>query len=478
MRVRTGRFIRITGPRPGNEFSPRFPVWGKEYSRLFVVIICFLLAGSLRAEASDTSVYTLGLGDGEVAIQAIQPRVAALYARAGLGVRFVRLPHNRSLIQANAGELDGEAGRIPLDEAFPNLIRIKIPVLEFHGAAYTANPAIRSFSPDLFEKYRSGHVLGVLWAKDMLAGKDAVTAMAHPALLRMLVQDRLDIALMNDTAGYLALAQLGEAGSAIRCLPDFHVSIPIYTYVHKKHAAFVPRLENAMKAILSDGGRDTADARNKVYTFYSGLAFPVRTVFEHRLEEAFCRMGRTCRVVFTGSAQRALVMADQQGDGDLIRLADITTLAPENTRHLLVVPESIGQLAYYTYVRGDLPAMDVNGWDSLAAYRNGMRIGVKILEEKMPGTVIRLPDADRLFKMLAMGRIDTVTEQEALADSLIWQKGYARIRKLSPPLINQPGYCLIHKRHRCLMPDLISALKAIKAEGRLDQSLSHGRHGR
>lgn len=429
-----------------------------------MVGVCFLLAGFGRA-AAQTNVYTLGVGADDVDIQVISPWVEQLYARAGLEVRFVCRPHTRSLILANEGELDGEAARIFMGDEYPNLIRIKEPLTELKGAAYIVNPDIREFSPGLFEKYRTGYVLGVLWAQDQcpLKNNHALRARDHLALFQMLLQGRLDIALTNEAAAQLTIQRLGESALPIRRLSNYQLNIPIYHYINKRHAAIIPRLEQAMQALNSEEKETVVDKGDHAYTFYSGIEPPLRTILELRLTEAFRRLGKTCRVVFTGSSQRALVMADQQGDGDLVRLSDIKTLAPGNTRNLLVVPEPLGQLIFCTYTRGKL--LKTAGWDSLAGYRNGIRIGAKILEAKMPGQVIQLPDTERLFKMLESGRLDTLTEQEILADSMIRQKGYAGINKLAPPLVSLPGFCLIHKKHSALLTGLSAALKAIKADG-------------
>jgi len=150
-------------------------------------------------------------------------------------------------------------------------------------------------------------------------------------------------------------------------------------------------------------------AEDKIYVFYTGAQSPIKEILEMRLDEAFHRIGKKSRLVFPGSAQRALLMANKFGDGDALRVQEIKKIAPDLTDNLLIVPEPIIHIIFYVYTKEKI--FQVDNWESLKSYHNGFRVGAKILEKNIPGKTTILPDAVRLFKMLDQNRLDTVTEQ-------------------------------------------------------------------
>ena len=92
-------------------------------------------------------------------------------------------------------------------------------------------------------------------------------------------------------------------------------------------------------------------------------------------------------------------------------------------------------------------------------------MGTKILEKNIPGKRTILPEAKRLFQMLNEGRLDTVVELPFIADKIIKENNYSGITKLTPPLVNLPAYGFIHKKHQALIPEIVEALKEMKADG-------------
>ncbi|MFO8070483.1 MAG: transporter substrate-binding domain-containing protein [Polyangia bacterium] len=190
----------------------------------------------------------------------------------------------------------------------------------------------------------------------------------------------------------------------------------------------------------------------------------MKEILERRLQEAFARAGNfRLRLVYTGSAQRSLLMANEKGDGDAGRVGDIKEIAPDETAHLLLIPEAVNDMRFYVYTTGE--GFAVAGYESLAPLRNGFRLGAKVLEKNVPGRRIMLPEAERLFQMLAEGRLDTVIDWDLVSDTLVRRHGYTMVRKLRPPLINEPAYPLIHQQHQDLIPKIVKALQEMKDDG-------------
>lgn len=110
-------------------------------------------------------------------------------------------------------------------------------------------------------------------------------------------------------------------------------------------------------------------------------------------------------------------MANEAGDGDVMRVPDIKKIVPDITGNLVQIPESISDITFNVYTKNTI--FPVDGWQSLKNYRNGLRVGVKILEKNIPGYRTILPNSERLFQMLDQGRLDTVSEHSIVANDLI-----------------------------------------------------------
>lgn len=205
------------------------------------------------ALAEDT-VYTISYSPGTLFHQLVRDRAKVMYERAGLKANFIALPHNRSLISANEGVVDGDVGRVPsVEEKYPNLVRIDIQLMDLKGAVYTIRPEIEVYEDGLLDSHRVGYVLGVRWPQKRMEGKKAITARDYPSLFEMLLQDRVDLLLATEASAESVMKELGDRADNIRKLQPFIFTAPIFHYVNKRHIDIVPQLEKALKDLVNEG---------------------------------------------------------------------------------------------------------------------------------------------------------------------------------------------------------------------------------
>ncbi len=214
---------------------------------------------------------------------------------------------------------------------------------------------------------------------------------------------------------------------------------------------------------LSGDSVSAKDLEKHTYIFYSGIHSPIWEIVEGRLLEAFHRIGLKAKLVHTESAQRALVLANTEGDGDALRDSNIKKIAPQQTENLIQISEPILFLSMSVYTKKQ--NFQVKGWESLNGYNNGFRKGIKILEKKVPGRQSMLPTSDRLFRMLATERLDTVLEWDLIALKMLKDLKLTTIKKLSPPIITSLAHMYIHKKHEALAPHISAALAQMKKDG-------------
>lgn len=415
------------------------------------LIFQFLLP---HAGSAADKTYVLSYSPGTLIHQLIRDRAKEVYAEAGLNAEFVPLPHNRSLISANRGSVDGDVGRVPsVEEKYPNLVRVGEKLMDLEGAVYTLKPEIRDYDDSLLTNYRVGYVLGVRWPQKKMAGLEATTAPNYEALFEMLLQGRIDIALATVASADYVINDLGHRGLAIRQLKPPIFSAPIYHYVHEKNRRIVPLLEQAVRNLN----------RDRTLEFYTGVQSPLFEISRARIREACSRIGLLCTVKNLGSSERALYQANWKGDGDVMRVADIKEIATDMTGNLVQVSESIISFDVHAYSSGKV--MDIKDWSSLEGLRNGARKGAKILEKKLPGELTLLPTTKRLLMMLQEDRLDTVSEHSDVVDYLIEKHQLKGITRLDPALAVLPGFPYLHEKHRELVPRLAAALAEMKADG-------------
>jgi len=174
------------------------------------------------------------------------------FRRAGYGLRVVPLPVERALQNANAGIEDGDLYRAAGFEAdYPNLIQVPQPLLEqdFVAMSRRADVEVRGW-PDL-ARYSVGYVTGNKILERQLQGVAQQTSVRdNAALFALLAADRVDAVLINRWVGYLAARQ---AGLVVRVHEPALLRVPMFMYLHRRHASLAPQLATALGEVRRDG---------------------------------------------------------------------------------------------------------------------------------------------------------------------------------------------------------------------------------
>lgn len=435
---------------------------------LTLVAVFFLALFSAGVAASDTGPTTatpyIFYAAYETPIKEIlEGRIKEAFARLGLKAELRFTPSSqRALMLANQ-EGDGDAGRVTdIKELAPantgNLLLVEEPIMIMELAVYAKQLSFPIDGWQSLQKYHNGARIGAKILEQHIPGQTTFVP-TTVQLVNLLDAGRIDTMIEWKRMADHAIRTEGK--TEIRQMTPFLKVQPFHLCLHKKHQALVPKLNEVLRQMKEEG---LLDPGGKEFVFYTGVPSPLKEIMARRLQEAFARAGNfRLRLVFVGSAQRSLLMANEEGDGDAGRVPDIKEIAPADTDNLLVIPEAIHDIRFFVYTRTE--EFVVDGYESLAHGRNGFRLGAKILEKNIPGQRIVLPEPERLFQMLADGRLDTVIEWDVLADPLLKRQGYTTVRKVSPPLVNVPAYPLIHQKHRDLIPAIVKALREMKTDG-------------
>lgn len=172
--------------------------------------------------------------------------------RVGYELSVVLLPVERALTNANAGIEDGDLYRTAgFETDYPNLVQVPQPLLDQEFVALARRPDVQVRGwPDL-ARYSVAHITGFKVFERHLEGATNVTTVRNSALLLdLLASGRADVILHNRWVG---LWDARKAGVAVRMLEPALLSVPMYVYLHRRHAALVPRLAAALGAVGRDG---------------------------------------------------------------------------------------------------------------------------------------------------------------------------------------------------------------------------------
>lgn len=424
----------------------------------FILVLTFV---STHADAAER-VYTVSYAPGTVFHSLVRDRVKVLYDRAGIPVRFVPLPHRRSIDDANTGLVDGEAGRVPsVEKANKNLVRVNVKLMGLVGAAYTKRSDSTMYTEDLLNQSKVGIVLGVQWAEKLMKNKQPTKVKDYKTLFDMLHEGRVKVAIAT-TASADSVQQNHDGNDpAIVRLEPAIFSAPIYHYVNKKNEHLVPRLEKALLELQKEN--HWGDSNQLVFSTFPSEGMGM--VFKRILEEAYTKSNY--KVTVQGiPAERALVMSNLgQVDGEAGRAAVIE----KDHKNLIRVPTPLYTNRIVAFsLRDDLDLSA--GWESLKGYKLGAVIGYKFVEEKTkPFDTTYVSSYNKLFTMLANEKVDIAISAyiEALPTirALRMQKD---IIIHAPPLATNAMYHYLHKKNKALVPIIDKVLQEMQQNNELN----------
>jgi len=446
----------------------------RNYITLAISLLFCAFAGSHLSAADDTvnteqKTYIFHTAIASPAREILSSRIQEAFRRLNLRAKLLISPTSQRALMLADKDGDGDAFRVPdikkiAPENTGNLIQVPESIITMELAVYANNLSFPVEGWKSLEKYHNGARIGAKILEKNIPGKRTFLP-TTVQLVQMLDSGRIDTMVEWSPVADNTIRKLKVKGIK-KLSPPIKVQ-PFHIYVHKKHRALVPELSKTLRQMKEDGSFDKVVGKRE-FVFYTGAQSPVKDILEKELQEAFKRAGGfKLKVVYTGSAERALVMANEEGDGDAARVPAIKQIAPKGTKNLIQIPEPINTVRFFVFTKGTV--FSVNGYKSLVNFRNGFRVGAKILEKNIPGERIMLPDTTRLFQMLNDGRIDTVIEWDYISNKILKENNYSGITMLTPPLLKFPTYSLIHKKHQALIPKIVKALKEMKADGTFDK---------
>ncbi|HEB78906.1 MAG TPA: transporter substrate-binding domain-containing protein [Rhodospirillales bacterium] len=175
------------------------------------------------------------------------------FKRLGHVLTIPQLPSGRSLLNAQAGIDDGTLPRIAgLTAEYPNLLQVPEKLMDYQFTAFTMSDNMTVRTWEDLRQYTVGYVYG--WKIFERSTKDFpnVISVRDPDLLfSLLAKNRADVVLLERWQGLLTAKKLGLKG--VRAILPPLAEREMFIYMHKKHAALLPKLAQALRSMKKDG---------------------------------------------------------------------------------------------------------------------------------------------------------------------------------------------------------------------------------
>ncbi len=175
------------------------------------------------------------------------------FRRAGVPVRVLYAPSERSLVNVNEGIVDGEYLRISgLQSKYPNLVMVPEPICEYEFTAFARNRGIRIGGWESLRPYNVGFITGWKILEENVAGVKSLTKVKDDdALFEVLRSDRADLIIFERLQGEAYLKRTGEKG--IISLKPPLARRKMYLYLNRRNAPLVSKLADALRQMKQDG---------------------------------------------------------------------------------------------------------------------------------------------------------------------------------------------------------------------------------
>ena len=214
---------------------------------LFVLIS--LMMFSLNTTAKQIKLSTLA---GMYVIDICSEVLAEAYQRAGISLQIEKFPAKRALILSNSGKVDGEVARIKgAEKKYPNLVQVAPKICSMASRVYVKNTEIKLNGWESLQPYKIGIIRGHLYAAHGTRGMDVVSVKSNTLLFKMLDRGRVDVIIAQIPDALNTISEFKLQG--IKGLDPIIASMPLYHYLHKKNIDLLPKIEQAINEMESEG---------------------------------------------------------------------------------------------------------------------------------------------------------------------------------------------------------------------------------
>lgn len=178
--------------------------------------------------------------------------VKALFSRIDIDAKVIPLVSARSILNVNQGIDDGVIARTKgIEKKYTNLIRVPGSIVRFKFVAYSLDKNIEVTDWDSFKDYSVGMIRGwKIYENNVINAKRITKVSGVEQLFNLLLNGRSDLVLYEYHRGTWWNKHLNAKAHLIGTAL---AEKDMFIYMHKKHAALVPKIAKVLAAMKADG---------------------------------------------------------------------------------------------------------------------------------------------------------------------------------------------------------------------------------
>ncbi|ASP47105.1 hypothetical protein B5D82_04560 [Cognaticolwellia beringensis] len=231
-------------------------------SKIWIILrninILFLICVSVPVLAADKLVFAthvrppLSLYLKEVIQESLKP-----YA---IEVKVIEMPGSRVISQVNGGYADGDLSRVinfkdisDADTSNYRLVNEPIVLTEIVMITLAKKEIIRPITWETINQDKVSFLRGSKTIRKYLNIENRVAVSSNTQVLEMVANKRVNSAIMFASVAKNMLNQSPELNSKLMIQSPPVLSFHLFTYLNKKHADLIPKLELSLKQLKDDG---------------------------------------------------------------------------------------------------------------------------------------------------------------------------------------------------------------------------------
>lgn len=180
------------------------------------------------------------------------------YKNISIDVSMLAMPSKRSLVNSNSHVTAGEIARITnINEKFPNLVRIPVPIMVSGIYALGLQPmSITSWQG--LQPYNIAYRRGIQLIKNNLIkyGLKSSVVNKDDELIQFLLRKRSDLIIQDKSLAIASIKKIKKAGvktSSIKFIEPPLIEVPLYHFLHKSEQALLPRITKQLRHMEKEG---------------------------------------------------------------------------------------------------------------------------------------------------------------------------------------------------------------------------------
>jgi len=227
--------------------------------QIFHLIGSLLIGIAPASLATDSITFASGAPLNDYQARIIIPILTEAFQKNEINFSAEYMPSLRALQVSNSGKLDGELHRVAnfheiTNNQYSNLIRIDCKLLSVHLAVFAKENLVINTAEDL-NHYNLAYYRGRKDVDKLLnlhnAQKKIYKVNTDLQAFQMLAAGRVDLIISESHAGN-SIIHSAEKFNNIRELNRL-VKTDIYSFIHKKHQALLPDINNTLEQMKAQG---------------------------------------------------------------------------------------------------------------------------------------------------------------------------------------------------------------------------------